>query len=143
MSEEMKQNLSNSDNWIRLLFVILFAFIFYIAGIVTAVVVLLQFGCLLITGERNRQLQQFGGQMARYMGDILLYSTFNKEQAPFPFADWNDQEPAAADAEAAAPTPEPAPATPAVKPSSTTKKKTTKKKVAKKTTKKSTSKKTS
>lgn len=88
MNEELKQNLTRSGTWQRLLYVILFAVIFSVAEIVLATVIVIQFGFVLITGRRNQNLLDFGASLSRFMYDVLRYFTFNSDDTPFPFQPW-------------------------------------------------------
>ncbi len=88
MTNDLKQNLTRSETWLRLLYVILFAAIYTVSEFVLAAVVIVQFGFVLIAGKRNDNLLQFGGRLSRYMYDLLLYFTFRTDNRPFPFDDW-------------------------------------------------------
>lgn len=88
MNEELKQNLTRSGTWRRLLYVILFAVIYTVAEIVLAAVIVVQFGFVLITGQRNQNLLHFGASLSRFMYDVLRYFTFNSDDTPFPFQPW-------------------------------------------------------
>ncbi len=119
MSEGMKENLSNTDHWLRLLLTVIYALIFTLGAWVLGFLVLLNLLILLFTGERNRNLVEFGGQLAGYLGQIMTYATFNSDTKPFPFGELSRQ----ADAQPpSAPPPEAA-----------TKKKTATRKTSKKT----------
>jgi len=63
----LKKNLTRSQTWIRVFYVILFAVIYMVAEVVLVAVVVIQFGFVLITGKRNQNLLQFGGRLSRYM----------------------------------------------------------------------------
>ena len=84
----LKQNLTRSGTWFRVLYVILFALIYMVAEIVLVAVVVVQFGFVLISGKRNPNLLEFGGRLSRYLYDVLLYFTFRSDNEPFPFDDW-------------------------------------------------------
>ena len=88
MSNQLKQNLSRFDTWQRLLYVILFVFIYSVAEIVVVAVVTVQFGFVLITGDRNQSLLDFGAALSRFLYDTLLYFTFKSDRKPFPFDVW-------------------------------------------------------
>lgn len=114
MSEEIKHHLSNTNNWLRLLFTVVYALVFWLGTWVLGFVVLLNMIILLLTGERNHQLADFGGQVAQYLNQIMRYATLNSDDRPFPFGEWPDadtagesspSQPGAAPA-AATPTPE-------------------------------------
>ena len=53
---ELEQNLTSRSTWIRLIYMLLFGFIIWLASIVLTVVVVLQFLHMLITGQRNDNL---------------------------------------------------------------------------------------
>jgi hypothetical protein len=74
--------------WKRALFMVLFAIIYSIVEIVIVLVAVFQFFCVLITGESNRQMLDFGQDLSTYVYQILRFETFNSERLPFPFADW-------------------------------------------------------
>lgn len=114
-TEELKENISQRSTWLRLLYIILLAVIFTITEFIIAVVVLVQFAFLLLSGKTNDDLMQFGDSLSRYVYDVLRYLTFNSDEMVFPFAEW-DYATAAPKKAASAPA----------------KKKTTKKKTAKK-----------
>lgn len=121
MSEDLKQNLSNENTWLRLLFMILFAVVLALSDLLLAAVVILQFGFVLFGGERNRQLLDFGADLARFRYHTVRYLTYNTDERPWPFAPW----PEGMEAEAAAT---------GASSGSTTRKKKTRKKAAKKKT---------
>ena len=131
MSDDIKDNLANSDNWLRVLLVLMFVVIFWLAAWVLAFAVGLNLLILVITGQRNDNLAQFGDQISRYLGELMRYATLNEDHRPFPFGEW----PGDAPAEPAQPAPPAAPAAeaPAAVNKKATRKKTGKKKVSKKT----------
>lgn len=88
MTDTVKRNLTRRDTWSRALFVILFALIYSIAEIVLATTVVLQFGFVLISGERNQKLLEFGDNLSKFIYQILRFVTFNSDDRPFPFSDW-------------------------------------------------------
>ena len=88
MSNQLMQNLSRFETWQRLLYIILFGFIYSAAEIVLVAVVAVQFGFVLITGNRNQNLLDFGAALSRFLYDVLLYFTFKSDRKPFPFDTW-------------------------------------------------------
>ena len=84
----VKENARNTDTWIRGLFIIVFAVIFYVLCIVIWLVVILQFFTKVLSGELNEQLSSFSENLTRFAFQILLYITFQSEQRPFPFSPW-------------------------------------------------------
>lgn len=87
-NEELKSNLLSSRHWLRLVFMILFAALLQVAGIIMWVLVLLQFVFSLVTGQDNVNLRRFGFSLSTYIYQALQFLTYNSEEKPFPFADW-------------------------------------------------------
>lgn len=154
MSEEIRRHLSSSDAWLRVLLVLVFAAAFYLGTLVAGAVALLALVILLLSGERNQPLAQFGRQLGTYLGQIVAFATLGSDQKPFPFGPWPVAESiegldtvsdAVSDPDAAPVAPEPpaeAPPTPEETDAlSTAQAPTAKKTAAKKSTRKRTSKK--
>jgi Domain of unknown function (DUF4389) len=98
----VEKNLKSTATWLRLLFMIIMAAIFWIACIVAGAVIIIQFFWVLFAGEPKAELKHVGRQLAAYAAEICLYLTFNTDERPFPFdLPW----PAASD-EAPAPPPD-------------------------------------
>ncbi len=123
--QELRENLTTQDTWLRGLYILLFALFYFLAELVLIAVVIFQFISQLIIGKVNERLLEFGQQLSWYIYDILRYVTFNSDHRPFPFNPWPVDGPG-----------EPAPQTPerVVKKKSTAKKRaaTTKKSATKK-----------
>lgn len=110
MDEELKQNLTASETWIRGLFILMFVFLLVIARVVTGAVVVIQFLFTVFSGQVNENLRYFGASLASYVYQALLFVTYNSDEKPFPFAPWPEpdmqtsaDEPDAEADEAAAP----------------------------------------
>ena len=92
---EVKENIKSRSTWLRLVFMILFAVLFWVAESVLFVVALLQFLWKLFSAETNARLTVFGENLGRYLYQIVRFLTFNTEDMPFPFDDWPSAAPAA------------------------------------------------
>jgi hypothetical protein len=91
---DLEKNVLTRSTWVRLLFMILFAFLYGVSRIVTAAVVVVQFFHVLFAGETNAQLKRFGHSLAIYSFEVVDYLTFNSETRPFPLdAEWPDRLP--------------------------------------------------
>ena len=88
MPSDVKENLQNKNAWIRLLYMIVFAVIFWVAEFVFWVVVVAQLLFSLILGSANDRILGFSNQLTRFIYDILRFLTYNTEDMPFPFSDW-------------------------------------------------------
>lgn len=74
--------------WLRGLFMLLFVLIYSVAELVIAAVVLIQFGWVVFSGEHNGRLARFGASLSHFAYQTLQYWMFNREEKPFPFAEW-------------------------------------------------------
>lgn len=88
--EDVTEHLKSRNTWLRLVFMLVFAVIFYISEFVMFAVAALQFLWKLFTGEVNERLTAFGANLAEFMRRIVLFLTFNSDEMPFPFSDWPD-----------------------------------------------------
>ena len=92
MDEELKQNLTATETWLRGLFILLFVFLLVVARVVTGAVVVIQFLFTVFTGRTNENLQYFGAGLANYIFQTLMYLTYNSDSKPFPFSPWPEGE---------------------------------------------------
>ena len=101
--DEVKVNVKNVDTWIRGLFIIIYAIIFYMLYWVVWLVVVFQFVMKVLLGKLNPQLMNFSAGLTRYALQILRYVTFQSEERPWPVGPWPEAD---APAPAIAPTKE-------------------------------------
>lgn len=95
-TESLKTNITSGEHWLRLVYMLLFAVLLYVAGFVMGVIIVLQFLFALLSGSANRNLRQFGESLALYIYRVLQFLTYSREDKPFPFSDWPESEPEAA-----------------------------------------------
>ena len=88
---QLKNNIKNTNQWIRIAQMILFIIILYITMMVVGGVILVQVLFALITGSDNQHLRQFAVDVTRYINQILLFLTYNSEDKPFPFKGWSEE----------------------------------------------------
>lgn len=94
----MERNLKSKSTWLRLVYMLVFGLLAWVATMVAAVVIVLGFFWVLFTGERNSGLASAGQSIATYLFQIVRYLTYNSEQRPFPFdAAWPSAEETAAE----------------------------------------------
>lgn len=91
-NEELKQNLTSANQWVRLVYMVLFAVLLEIAGFVMLAVVIAQFLFNIVTGAANDNLRRLGDQLASYIYQTLQFLIYNTEDKPFPFAEWPESE---------------------------------------------------
>jgi len=80
--------IANRNNWMRGILMLVFAFVLGLLKLVVGLMALFQFGSLLLTGEPNRPLQNFGRGLAVYGHDLIAYLTCASDHLPFPFTEW-------------------------------------------------------
>ena len=73
----------------RIFVTLLFALIGWLSLWVFGVVVLVQFGFLLITGQLNSNLKAFNGELGDFLSDIIKFVSFQTNEKPFPFQSWS------------------------------------------------------
>lgn len=88
-TDEVKKEPKISNDVLTRIFVtLLFALIGWVSLWVFGVVILVQFGFLLITGHLNKNLKAFCGELGEYLSDIIKYVGFQSDTKPFPFQGW-------------------------------------------------------
>ena len=92
MNDNIKESLKDNSTWMRVLYMAIFVIIFNIVELLIAALVIFQVLVLLFTGEKNRRLLGFGSTLSLYVYRILQFLTFNSEEKPFPFADWDNED---------------------------------------------------
>jgi len=90
MQDQINENLKKIETWKRIIFMLIYAVIDSMVKLLLWLVVLLQVGSVLLTGVTNPNILGFGRSLSTYHYHILLFLTFNTEQLPFPFSDWNN-----------------------------------------------------
>ena len=92
MDDQLKSNLSSSKHWLRLMFMLMFAVLLQVAGVVMWVLVSLQFVFSLLTGSDNQPLRRLGHSVSSFVYQTLQFLTYNSDEKPFPFADWPSED---------------------------------------------------
>lgn len=88
MDEELKHHLTDESQWLRLIYMVLFAFIFQVVEVVVTIVVIVQFLWVIVSGARNANLLSLGSKLTAYARDVLAFLTYCTSAKPFPFAEW-------------------------------------------------------
>lgn len=92
LTSDVKSNVMSSKHWLRLVFMLVFAVLLQLAGVVMWVLVGLQFLFSLLTGSDNQQLRKLGHSVSTFVYQSLQFLTYNSEEKPFPFSDWPSDE---------------------------------------------------
>jgi len=90
--EQLKRNLQDSNQWMRILYMFLLAIALYLSAIVTAALIVIQAIFALFTGEDNKNLRALCAGTTQYINQIFLFLTYNDDRKPFPFAEWGEVE---------------------------------------------------
>ena len=90
MKDQIKESLQDNSSWMRVLYMAIFVIIFNIVELLIAAIVIFQLLVLLFTGDKNQRLLDFGAMLSQYAFKILRFLTFNSEEKPFPFSDWEN-----------------------------------------------------
>ena len=90
--EQVKQNLQNTNQWIRIIYMVLFWIVLYFSMMVIGALIFIQVLFALITGSENKNLRNFSVDLTKYINQILLFLTYNEDRKPFPFSAWGEIE---------------------------------------------------
>lgn len=89
--ESVKQNISNKSQWMRILYMILFAVILYLVMMLVTVVVIVQLLFALFTGKPNDDIGDFASDLSQYVYRIVAFLTYTDDRRPFPFNNWEEE----------------------------------------------------
>jgi uncharacterized protein DUF4389 len=79
---------TSADLGIRVVYMLLFAVVFWALCWVLLATTVLQLLVRLLNGRANMDLTRFGAALGRYARQIIEFLTFVTELAPYPFAPW-------------------------------------------------------
>jgi hypothetical protein len=74
----------------RVLYTILFGFVFWILCWALAITTIAQLALSLVTQRKNADLTRFGAGLATYAKQLIEFLTCNSDALPFPFSSWPD-----------------------------------------------------
>tara|TARA_R110001583_G_scaffold25094_3_gene91153 strand:+ start:844 stop:1224 length:381 start_codon:yes stop_codon:yes gene_type:complete len=86
--QAIKNNITNSNQWTRILYMLLFGVILYLVMMVLCAVVVVQAIFALLTGNPNSEIRRFSGDLVRYLREIAAFLTYTCEAKPYPFQAW-------------------------------------------------------
>lgn len=84
--EELKKHVKDKDTWLRFVYLVAFAFIFYFLAILTFGISVFQFLSKLFSGSVFEGLVDIGDNVATYLSQVTRFMTFASDEKPFPFA---------------------------------------------------------
>lgn len=74
--------------WVRGLHMLILALLFALAEAVLWVATILQFGWILLAGERNERIAGFGEDLADWVARCTRFQTGATEDKPYPWGRW-------------------------------------------------------
>ncbi len=93
-TEDLKRELSVTDKWVRLLFIVLYVVLWQVAEIVLGVTVVVQFLWTLFGGAPNPSLRDFGQRLGVWLHQVVDYLTYVADERPWPCGlDWPPADP--------------------------------------------------
>lgn len=90
--EAVKKNISNKNQWLRILYMVLFAVILYLVMMLVTVVVIVQLLFSLFTGKPNMDIADFAADLSQYVYRIVAFLTYTENRRPFPFNNWDEDD---------------------------------------------------
>ena len=88
MDASMKNRLLSKDNWLRLLFMIVFGCVGWILQYVIWLMAAVQVVLTFVMGKPNQDLVRIGQGLSAFFCHIMKYLTYNIEEKPYPFTPW-------------------------------------------------------
>lgn len=87
-TNDISNNLKNTNQWLRILYMVLFAIIFQVSTVVLWLVVVVQALSALITGSPNANVRGLAASLSQFIYDIVRFLSYGTEDKPFPFQSW-------------------------------------------------------
>lgn len=86
--QAIKNNATDKNQWIRILYMVLFSVILYLVMVILWIVVVVQAVLTLIMGKPNNDILNFSASLVRYLREIADFLTYNDDTRPYPFQAW-------------------------------------------------------
>lgn len=89
--QNIKENISDSNTWLRILFVILYTFVYFLARYIVLLIVVINAISNLISGKSFESLNKFAKQLNVFIFQCMEYITFVSNVKPYPFTAWTNE----------------------------------------------------
>jgi len=86
------QSLKSEDFWMRLLYFVIFYFVFKLVVVLILIACLFQMAFLMFCGKINKRLNSFSSNFNSFLYELASFLTFTSDHKPFPFSDWPSQD---------------------------------------------------
>ncbi|NLY57940.1 MAG: DUF4389 domain-containing protein [Gammaproteobacteria bacterium] len=83
-----KDNITDADFWLRLVYTLLFALAWQLVELLLAVILVLQIGFRLFTGKPHAEVAGLGNSLSQYAWQIGRYVSGASDTKPWPFIEW-------------------------------------------------------
>jgi hypothetical protein len=96
MDAELKKKLGSQEKWNRLLYMVVFAIILFIATwclFIIGTIAIIQFIYDMLLGKPNKKLLSYSESFSQCIHQIINYLTFVSDNKPFPFGAWPKNKP--------------------------------------------------
>ena len=88
MDEKLIKNLKSESRWLRLVFMVLFGVVGYLAGLLAVWIGIIQAIHGFIMNEPNKRLLAFSASLNQFIYQVVGFITYNSDVKPYPFSDW-------------------------------------------------------
>lgn len=88
MDEKVVNNLKSESRWLRLVFMVVFGVVAYLAAFLVMLIAIVQAVHGFIMSEPNDRLLKFSAGVNQYIFQIAGFLTYNSDVKPYPFSDW-------------------------------------------------------
>ncbi|WP_422448053.1 MULTISPECIES: DUF4389 domain-containing protein [unclassified Endozoicomonas] len=88
MDEKVVNNLKSESRWLRLVFMVVFGVVAYLAAFLVMLMAIVQAVHGFIMSEPNDRLLKFSAGVNQYIYQIAGFLTYNSDTKPYPFSDW-------------------------------------------------------
>jgi len=91
--QQIKNNITNGNQWTRILYMVLFGVILYLVIMVLCFVIVIQTIFAVLLGEPNAEIRRFTVDLVQYLRDIAAFLSYTDEARPYPFQAWQTNKP--------------------------------------------------
>ncbi len=91
-SEEITHNLKDVNQWMRIVYMVLFTVLFNASAFILGLVAVIQAIFALITGRPNGNIRELAAGVSQYIHEIARFLSYSTEEKPFPFKSWPEVE---------------------------------------------------
>lgn len=88
MTDQQPKPYTQDSAWLRIFFMMLFLFVYYVVQFVVFGVSIINAIFFLLTGKGSAPLLNFAHALGSYSKQVINFVTFVEEEKPFPFTDW-------------------------------------------------------